>query len=74
MASGFGRIGAMVMPFFLLNAFFDNPFKTFRVIGLFSFIGVIAGLLMPFDTRNREIDTVEAENDEVFELPEVKKK
>jgi len=59
MASAVGRTGAMVMPYFLLKSFFINHFYPFWIIMIICFIGVIAGICMPFDTRGMEIDIID---------------
>lgn len=68
-ASGVGRIGACLMPFFVFPLLEVSRYADFFVFGLNSFFCVVAAFLFPFDTAGRALDFRE---NMLFEMKELK--
>jgi len=64
-ASGFGRIGAAVIPFMMFALIEVNPFSSFILFGVSSFLGLICSATLPFDTMGRVLDKVKNDDDEI---------
>ena len=64
-ASGFGRLSACIMPFFLIKLFYMNIYYPFLLIFFFSLLGLVGTWTLPYDTRGRCLDMNDGElNDE----------
>jgi len=61
MASACSRIGGMLMPWVALYSFAIAPTAPYVVYGCCCILATIAGLLLPYDTRGRELDRVSPE-------------
>ena len=58
LASGVSRIGGMIMPWITLYCFNISPFTPYLLFGVSSIVAGFAAMLLPYDTRGRELDKV----------------
>jgi MFS family permease len=56
MSSAFGRIASCIMPIVSIRLFYLNIFSPYLTYFFFSLLGLIATLLIPYDTRGKFLD------------------
>ena len=55
------RIGSVVMPWITMAAFEIDIMLPFLIFGFACFLATIASILLPYDTRGRELDQLHQE-------------
>jgi putative MFS transporter len=56
LASALARFASCIMPIVAIKIFYINAFSPFILFFVFSFIGFIATMMIPYDTRGKHLD------------------